>query len=330
MDPAESPDTLRLARVTSQLNLPPAAASSIEASAYERVAAFWSRHLVLNVATLTAAACWAFYWGDSGGSFALLALLISVSLAPSWWIALTSTGPLPGFVSFADRWYAKLHGFVSNRQGNLVRLLLIPIVWTGSRWAKFADKREDPAVAASLRIFGYVLAVILLISLVVITAYLVVAIVIFLLMVVAALWIMGIMLGAVDGDGFRLNRIPLTGPRGSKIYRHGGSFLDPEEQVGRIGADGKIYQDDGSVLGVAERVGHIDDKGRIFKGGGGIFDPDTQIGKIDEQGRIFQDDGSILGSPERIGKIDESGRIQSGSGGLLDPDQQVGRIRPDK
>ncbi|RNJ61504.1 MAG: hypothetical protein EDM03_15490 [Porphyrobacter sp. IPPAS B-1204] len=259
-----------------------------------------------------------------------MALLVSVALVPSWWIAFTGVGPLPSIVDWADRWYAKLHGFVGNRQGNLVRLLLIPVVWTGTRWAKFADNREDLVVAASLRIFGYVLAFTLLIALIVITVYLVVAIVIFLLMVVAALWIMGLMLGAGDGEGFRPNRIPFAGSHGAKVYRHGGGLLDPEEQVGRIGADGQIYGDDGSVLGVSERVGRIDDRGRIFKGSGGIFDPDTQVGQIDEQGRIFNDDGSILGAPERVGKIDGGGRIQSGSGGLLDPDRQVGRIRPEK
>lgn len=300
-----------------------------EQSVPERISAFWSRHLVLNVATLTAAACWAFYWSENSSAIAALAMLISVALLPSWWIALTSPNALPRFVGVADRSYERLYGFVSNREGKVVRLLLIPIIWAGARWAKFADNRDDSAVAASLRIFGYGLAVMLLISLIILAVYVIVAVIIALLMIAAALWILGLMLDTADGSGdsFEPTRSRM---RSSKIYKHRGGFLEPEVQMGRIDEDGRIYKDDGRILGVPERVGRIDEKGRIFEGRGGFFNPDRQVGRIDEKGRIYKDDGSILGVPERIGKIDEGGRIQRGSGGFFDPDQQVGKIRPDK
>lgn len=312
----------------------PAADPAIAPSGAEQfvpaVQAFWERHKVLSIFTLGTVLFWGLVYAGYLQGFVLLAMVLTVALAASWPVALTSSPKALGIVGKVDGWYGNLAGFAASGQGRFARWFASPILWCGNRWTDFSNRRVDHHVAASLRLFGYVLTVLTLALLTALMAYIAVMIVIGLLVIGVSLWLLGMLLGDdsdVGSRGFG-DSIPLVGGRRTKLSRGDGGWFSTDKQAGYVDEDGNIYEDDGGLFTVAKRVGRVDEKGRIFEGNGGFLDIDRQVGTIGSDGRINDDDGGIFTVGKQVGRVGRDGRVFQGGGGIFDSEKQVGKIDP--
>lgn len=287
--------------------------------------AFWHRHMILNVLTIMALLGWALYYASFGEGFALLGSALSLPLMLSWPIALASSSKALGFVGWIDKWYFRLEDFFGNWDGKVGRWIMYPVVWAGGRWAMFASRRGDRFVAASLRMFGYSIALMLVAMIALITIYIIIGLV----LLAVGLWVLGQILEEDTGRSRGFGRVPMVGRRGQKIYEGDGGWFSTDRQVGRVDRDGQIYEDDGGWFSTSKRVGKIDDDGRIYEGKGGWFDVDKQVGRVDPDGQIYEDDGGWFSVPKRVGRIDADGEVHEGDGGWFSDETRIGKTKRD-
>jgi len=294
------------------------------------VQAFWERHKVLNIVTLGAVLFWGLIYAGYLQGFSLFAMILTIALAASWPVAVTSSPKALNMVCRVDGWYQKLAGFSAGGQGRFARWIASPLLWCGNRWSDFSNRRVDHHVAASLRLFGYTMTVLSLILLTALMVYIMVMIVVGLFVIAASLWLLGAFLGDDSGGGSRGlgDGIPMVGGRRTKVSRGDGGLFSTSRQAGYVDENGEIFEDDGGLFSVAKRVGRVDEKGRIFEGKGGLLDVDMQVGTIGSDGRIDDDDGGIFSVGKQVGRVGRDGRVYQGGGGIFDREKQVGKIDP--
>jgi hypothetical protein len=290
-----------------------------------RMTRFWKRHLILNCLTIVAAGAWAAFFLLEAEGWALLAIALTGPLLVSWPIGMSSGQGALDFVSRIDSWYFRLFGYFSNSSGKIRRWIMYPVIWSGGRWALFANRQGDQFVAASLRLFGYVSALMLVVSLAIIVAYIVIA----LFIIGLALWFLSMMFGGDAPDIGRIRKVPMVGRRGQELYEGHGGWFDAEKRVGRVDDQGNVYEGGGGWFDVERRIGRIGSDGRVFEGGGGFFDTEQQVGKIGPGGEVYETDGGIFSPDVRMGRIGDDGEIFEGKGGFLDVDKRVGKAKRD-
>ena len=195
----------------------------------EQARAFWQRHLILNGITLVALAAWVGFLVIGSGGMQLMGMGLTIPLALSWPIALANSSKALGFVNWIDKWYARMVDFFEGWDGRVGRWVMYPVVWAGGNWAVFASRRGDRFVAASLRMFGYSIALMFIVLLAIVTVYIVIGLV----MLAVGLWLLGAVFGDDDDDKRSSRRMPMVGQRDRGIYEGDGGWLSTDKRVGK-------------------------------------------------------------------------------------------------